>query len=87
MFEAFSDHAEGEGLHAGDRFISVSSVAHHASQGRHFGKPAAVVLAFNFYRKHHARTVASGRLSNKRMEPRRASGATRQPGARLIRDR
>lgn len=60
VFEALSDHAQGKGLHAGDCFVAVGSVAHHAGQGRHLGEPAAVVLALDLDRKNHDRTVPSG---------------------------
>ena len=88
MFEAFGDHTKRKGLHAGDCFVAVSAVAHDARQRRHFRQPAAVVFAFDLDRKNHSRTVPSGRLSNKRMEPTRPTFcATRRRGARLIRGR
>lgn len=53
MLEAFGDDAEGKRLHAGYSVIAIRAVAHDAGQGRHFGKPTAVVLAFELDRKYH----------------------------------
>lgn len=37
MFEPFSNHAKGQGLHARNGLIAVGTVAHHASQSGHLG--------------------------------------------------
>ena len=60
VFEAFGNHTEGEGLHAGDGFIPVGAIAHDPSQRRNFGQPPAIILAFELDGKGHACTVASG---------------------------
>jgi hypothetical protein len=60
MFEAFGNHAESEGLHAGDRFIPVLPVGHDAGQGRYFGEPTAIIFALNFNRERHGGNVPSG---------------------------
>lgn len=60
MFEAFGDHAERQGLHAGNGLVPVNAVAHDARQGRHLSQPAAVIFAFDLDRKNHDRTVLSG---------------------------
>jgi len=71
VFEAFGNHAKGEGLHAGDGLITIGAVAHDPSQRRDFRQPPAVILAFELDGKGHARTVASGQQSNNRLEPSR----------------
>ena len=53
VFEAFRNHTEGQRLYTSDGFIAVGPVTHHASQGRHLGEPAAIVLAFYLDRKNH----------------------------------
>jgi len=66
VFEAFRNHSEGQGLDAGDGFIAVGTVTHHAGQTRHFGNPAAVVLTFNLDRKNHVEycTIRPGCLTS-----------------------
>jgi hypothetical protein len=59
-FEAFSNHAEGERLHAGDGFIAVGAIAHDAGQRRDFGQPPAIIFAFELNGKCHSGAVASG---------------------------
>src|SRR6266540_1551746 len=54
VLEALGDDAEGERLHARHGFVAVLAVAHHTREARHFSKPAAVVLSFDFDRKGHA---------------------------------
>ena len=45
MFEAFGNHAEGEGLHTRDGLITVGTVAHDAGERGDFGQPPAIVFA------------------------------------------
>lgn len=62
MLEALGNDTKGKGLHARDCFIAIRAVAHDTGQGRHLGKPPAVVLAFKLdrkYHKHHC-TIAFG---------------------------
>ena len=37
MFEAFGNHAQGEGLYACDGFITVGAIAYYPSQRGYFG--------------------------------------------------
>jgi hypothetical protein len=37
MFEAFSDHSEGKGLHARNGFVTIGTVAHDTREARYFG--------------------------------------------------
>lgn len=60
VFEAFGNHAEGEGLHARNGFITVGAIAHDPRQRRHFGQPPAIIFAFKLDGKGHPRTVAPG---------------------------
>lgn len=71
MFEALGNHAEGEGLHARDRFITVGAIAHDPGQCRYFGQPPAIIFALKLDGKGHPSTVASGQQSNNRLEPSR----------------
>ena len=60
VLEAFGNHAEGEGLHACNRFITVGAIAHDARQRGDFGQPSAIIFAFKLDGKGHPCTVASG---------------------------
>ena len=53
MLETFGNYAEGECLHASDRFVSVLAIRHYTRQGRDFRKPAAILFSLNFNRKRH----------------------------------
>ena len=57
MFEALGNDAQGEGLNARDRIVARCPVAQHAGQGRDFGEPPPVVLAFKLDREGHGRNV------------------------------
>ncbi len=59
MFEALGNHAQGQGLYAGDGLITVCAIAHHAGQSGYFGEPAIVILTLDLDRKDHAGTVPS----------------------------
>jgi len=71
MLEPLGDHAERQGLHTGNGLVAVYPVGQYPSQGRHFGQPAAVVLAFKFDGKNHEGycTIRAGCLTSRR--PRR----------------
>ena len=60
VFEAFGNHAEGEGLHAGDGFVTVDAIAHDPGQCRYFGQPPTIVFTHELDEKGHPCTVASG---------------------------
>ena len=53
MLEPLGDDAKRQSLDAGDGLIAVCPIGHHASQCRHFGQPATVVLTFKFDREDH----------------------------------
>ena len=63
MFEALGDHAQRQGLHAGDGLVTVGTVAQDARQTGHFGEPTAIIFALDLNRKNHPGTVPSGPLS------------------------
>ncbi len=60
MLETFGNYAEGECLHASDRFVSVLAIRHYTRQGRYFRKPAAILFSLNFNRKRHGGNVPFG---------------------------
>ena len=60
VFEAFGNHAEGEGLHPGDDLIAVCTIAQDPGQGRDFGQPPTIIFALQLDGKGHTCTVASG---------------------------
>jgi hypothetical protein len=75
MFEAFGDHAKRQSLHAGNGLVTVNAVAHDANQRRHFGQPAAIVLALDLDRKNHVGycTIRAGCLPSEWSRHARAS--------------
>lgn len=58
MVEAFSDHAESQGLDTGDGLASVRPIGHHAGQGWNLGKPTAIGFGLDFNRECHQSNVA-----------------------------
>jgi hypothetical protein len=65
VFEALGNHAQGQGLYAGDGLITVCAIAHHAGQSGYFGEPATVILALDLDRKDHAdSTIRAGCLTS-----------------------
>jgi hypothetical protein len=60
MFEAFGEDAKSQGLDARDGFVAVTAVAHDTGESRHFSQPTTIGLAFEFDRKGHRGTLASG---------------------------
>ena len=46
MFQAFGDYTKRQCLDTRNGLISVSAVAHHAGEGRHFRQPPAVIFLF-----------------------------------------
>lgn len=58
MFEALGQNPKSKGLHLGDGFGLVGPVAHHASEVRDLGEPAAVLLLLDFDLEGHGRNVA-----------------------------
>ncbi len=57
MLKTFCDDPKGQRLDLGDGLVAVVAVAQHASQGRHFGQPAAISFAFQFDGEGHRSTV------------------------------
>ena len=53
VFEAFGNHAEGEGLHASDGFVTIGAIAHDSGQCRYFGQPPAIIFALKLNGKGH----------------------------------
>jgi hypothetical protein len=72
MFEALGDNAEGEGLHAGDGFVTVAAIREDARQDRDFREPTTVDFAFDFYREGHWRQ-SSTRHGIRQLDGRRAA--------------
>lgn len=89
MFEALRNDAKRKGLNPGDGLITVGAIAHDARQVWHLSDPSTVGFTFEFDRKNHGGTVASGSLPNKRWSRRPSFLCTkrRRGGARLIRRR
>lgn len=69
MLETFGDNTQRQSLNARDRLIAVLAVAEYARKGRHFSKPASVVLAFKLDCERHGANVPSVGLANKRLHP------------------
>ena len=66
MLKLLGDDAKRQSLDAGDGLVAVCPIGHHASQCRHFGQPATVVLTFKFDREDHDgdRTIRTGRRTS-----------------------
>jgi len=80
VFEAFGNHAQGEGLHARDGFITVGAIAHDPSQRGYFGQPPTIIFTLKLDGKGHPCTVASGQQSNKVLQPSAAAAIMNRRG-------
>lgn len=65
MFEPLGDHAQGKSLDAGNGFIAIGTVAHHAGEVGHFSQPAPIYFALKFDRENHIGNLRWHPLFNK----------------------